>query len=163
MFGGNGSRDPFNDIENFMRTIGHGSLFDIGGGRGTFLSSTSRGSWMPPMNLAETEHQFVLTVDAAGVKKDDLDVNVRDNRLCVTGKRWDQVWQDMMQQQQSGTSPTTQLHMHERGSGSFERCVSLPSRIAENTVAAELQDGVLTVNMSKEQAGTPRGSNIVIR
>lgn len=43
--------------------------------------------WIPPMDLTEEEHQFVLRADLPGVARDDVDIEVKDDVLTVSGER----------------------------------------------------------------------------
>jgi HSP20 family protein len=179
MWGGNGSGnnsnnndDPFRDMDNMVRRLFnldsgvlHGTPFGGSNMRGSFLSTSSRGNWLPAVNLVETHSQFQLSADAAGMRREDMEVSVKDNRVCVKGNRQSDVQQALSgttdKQQGSGEQPV--YHMYERGFGSFERCVTLPTKIREDSVAAQFVDGVLTVTMQKEESGSQRGSPISIR
>jgi HSP20 family protein len=169
MFGGSGSENPYSEMNGILR-----SIFNVGdiasvsstGGRG-FLASSSRGSWLPPMNLMENQTQFVMSLDVAGLKRDDMEVNIKDGRVCVKGTRRDveAALSATDDSARHGGQPTDGriYHMYERGFGSFERCVSLPSRVREDSVSAQFLDGVLSVSMDKEESGMQRGSPISIR
>ena len=170
MFGGSGNEDPFREMDNMLRRVFNVDHFgqQFGSGRsGSFLSSMSRGAWLPPMNLVENPTQFVLTADAAGMKREDMEVNVKDNRVCVKGTRKDV--EAALNVRGDASSPQQHVddgrvyHLYERGFGGFERCITLPSRIREDSVAAQFNDGVLSVTMDKEDGGMSRGSPISIR
>jgi HSP20 family protein len=160
--GGNDNNDPFRDFDNIVRRMFN--IDGIAGGplsgsRSSFVSTSSRGSWFPAMNLLETPSTFVLSADLPGMKKEDMEVNFKDGRLCVKGTRtidWNAVAPDAQDSQST-------FHMAERGLGSFERCVTLPNKIRDDSVRAEFLDGVLNVSMDKEVVGPTKGSPINIR
>lgn len=163
MFGGRGD-DPFRDFDNIVRNlfnmdgaIAQGSPF---GGRTSFLSSSSRGSWMPAMSLLETPSSFQLSADLPGLKREDMEVQFKDGRICVKGSRMLDLASLGLDQ---NTARDASMHLSERGFGAFERCFGLPSKVREDTVRAEYADGVLNVTMDKDAQGITKGPTINIR
>ena len=139
------SWDPFKDMDDIMRVV---SRF---GGHGFMSSSTGR--WAPAVDLLETETQFIVVADVPGAKKEDLEVSVDDNRVCLKGCRTAPVLE---------STTVGARFLTERGYGKFERCFQLPSRVAESSVKASYVDGQLEVHLDKEK-GTKSSKNISIR
>lgn len=137
--------DPFRDFEESMRRM-MGGAGSLDGSR--FLSQTSFGRWIPPMDLTEDETHFTLTADIPGMKKEDMEVNVTGSRVCIRANR---VIQD-------ADGKKGWVHCSERGYGKFERCFTLPSRIVEKGVGAQYHDGVLEVRLEKVTPGTSPNS-----
>lgn len=126
--------DPFKDVENVLKQLGSA------GGNSSFFASTAKGSWVPAMDVFESGNGYRVMADLAGVSKDEMDVVIDNNRLCVSGNRAAPDWY-----QKDNYSI-----MSERGYGRFERCLQLPSRVVESSLRAALSNGVLEVSMNKE-------------
>jgi HSP20 family protein len=90
----------------------------------------------PKCSVKETEQYFVLSFDLPGVKKNDLNLEVKNNVLTVSGER-------KSEHDQEGYS--------ERFSGSFERSFTLPEQMNPDAIEAQYEDGVLTVVLPKAE------------
>jgi HSP20 family protein len=101
--------------------------------------------WHPPTDAYETESQFVVRMDVAGVKRDDLKVVVEEGYLLIRGIRRDQV-------------PPGKKHFYkmEITMGPFERKVPLPRNIVLSDVVATYRDGILEIRCNKSH-GQPSG------
>ncbi|KAI8839037.1 HSP20-like chaperone [Chytriomyces cf. hyalinus JEL632] len=92
----------------------------------------------PDMDIHETDFSYVVQADLPGVKKGDLSVSIEDGILTVEGQR-----QNMFEHRRKG------VHVVERNTGSFSRSVELPDNIIEDEVEASMENGVLTVEVFK--------------
>ena len=107
---------------------------------------TSRGTWLPPVDIYENEaREIVLRADLAGLKRDDIDLTVENNTLTIRGerKRDDEVHED-------------RYHRLERAYGAFSRSFTLPNTVDPHKVRAEYRDGVLTVTLPAREEVRPR-------
>jgi HSP20 family protein len=77
-------------------------------------------------------------VDLPGVKPDDIDIRLSGNTLRLHGERKEE-------QQEKGRT----FHRIERRRGNCSRSITLPCAVVEDEVAAEYNDGVLTVTLPK--------------
>ena len=102
-------------------------------------------SWMPPVDIYETEDAFTATADLPGLKKDDIDISLEDNTLTVSGER---TWGS---DDENGT-----FRRVERAHGKFSRSFSLPSGIDVTKLDASFKDGVLTLTMPKSEMAKVR-------
>ena len=119
--------DPLRDLLTLHEQIGQ-------------LVGTDAPGWTPPVDLYETASAFVLTAELAGLTRDQIEIQVEENRIVLRGAR--------------ATGPTgnmacEQFHRVERGHGRFSRAFSLPEPIAMEQVTADLKDGILTVTIPK--------------
>jgi HSP20 family protein len=102
-------------------------------------------AWTPLADLSETDDAYIVKVDVPGVHKDQVQVQVQDRQLSVTGE-----------------IPEPQQHegrRHRRRSrrtGRFELHTYLPGDVRADAVRAELADGVLTVTVPKAEPSKPR-------
>ena len=102
----------------------------------------------PLVNLYQLGDQLTLTAEIPGVKKTDLTLEVKDNRLHLVGKR------------HRVQTPAEQLIHRERGGGDFDRWLQLPFKINPETVNAQVQDGLLEIKM--EKAASEKATSITI-
>jgi HSP20 family protein len=107
---------------------------------------TSRGSWLPPVDIYETEaREIVLKAELPGLKREDIDLTVENNTLTIRGER-----------RRDDGIPEDRYHRLERNQGSFSRSFTLPPTADSGRVKAEYRDGVLTVTMPTREEARPR-------
>lgn len=98
------------------------------------------------VDVYETADKLVVKARTAGISKQDLDVSISDNILTISGIL-------------SGGEDehTTRWHIQECYWGEFSRTIALPVQVREdeNSVKAELKDGVLTITFEKEKIEAP--------
>ena len=98
------------------------------------------------VDVYETADKLVVKARTAGISKNDLDVTINDNILTISGVL-------------SGgeDEQTTRWHIQECYWGEFSRTIALPVQVREdeNSVKAELRDGVLTITFEKEKVEAP--------
>ncbi len=98
------------------------------------------------VDVYETADKLVVKARTAGISKSDLDVSISDSILTISGVL-------------SGGEDehTTRWHIQECYWGEFSRAIALPIPVKEdeNSVKAELKDGVLTITFEKEKAEAP--------
>jgi HSP20 family protein len=107
-----------------------------------FASGAS--GWVPPVDVQEAEDRYVITAELPGLTREDLQIQVQDNRVAIAGVRREHV------------ATCEQFHRIERGHGTFSRTFELPIRVAADAITADLQDGVLTVVLPKSPEDAPR-------
>ena len=99
------------------------------------------------VDVYETADKLVVKARTAGISKSDLDVSISDNILTISGVL-------------SGgeDEQTTRWHIQECYWGEFSRTIALPVQVREdeNSVKAELKDGVLTISFEKEKTEAPK-------
>ena len=93
--------------------------------------------WTPPVDLLETPDRYVVIAEVPGMRREDLDIQVHDDRLTISGTRRERL------------QACEQYHRIERGHGSFRRTFQLPVPVDAAGVAADLHDGVLTITCPK--------------
>ena len=101
--------------------------------------------WTPSVDIAETDNELVLTADVPGVKLEDINIEVENGTLSLSGSR------DFSSETNSGN-----YHRQERFYGSFRRAFLLPETVDLDKVAASYENGVLTVAMPKKEIAKPR-------
>jgi HSP20 family protein len=99
----------------------------------------------PKTDLVETEKQFEVTADLPGLKPEEVNVEMREGSLWITGERCEE-------KEEEGKT----YHRVERHSGKFRRVISLPTPVDKQHVTAEFEDGVLKVVIPKAKEDQPR-------
>lgn len=96
--------------------------------------------WRPPTDVYETETEFVVQMDLAGMDKGAIEVLVDDDRLVVRGTR-------------TNISMPGRKHFHEMEIrvGPFERRVKVPGHVDAQSAHARYESGFLFVTMAKGQ------------
>ena len=125
--------DPVRDLIALHEQIGH-------------LVGTDAPGWTPPVDLYETVSAFILTADLPGLSRDQIDVEVDENRVVIRGERVGG----------PGDVPCEQFHRVERGHGRFARAFALPEAVDVARVTADLKDGILTITIPKARDRGPR-------
>jgi len=100
--------------------------------------------WRPLANISETDDGYQVEVELPGVNKDQLNVELNDRELAITGEVAEPKQEDGRRRRRST-----------RRTGRFEFRASLPGDINPEGVSATLSDGVLTVKIPKSEAARP--------
>jgi HSP20 family protein len=129
--------DPAREIDTLQ--VDMNRLFDSFFGRRDANQAATR-NWVPAMDLAETEDQLVLRADLPGLGRDDIDIEVKDNVLTISGER-------KAEHERKGEG----FHRVERSFGRFSRSLGLPRGIDAKSVTASFENGVLEVRMPKPE------------
>jgi HSP20 family protein len=135
--------DSARELDAFQSDVNR--LFDSFFGRreGAADYAASR-RWVPAMDLVETEDSLVLRADLPGLDRGDIDIEVKDGVLTVSGERKAQ-----HETQREG------YHRVERSFGRFSRALELPKGIDPQSVSASFDKGVLEVRMPKPAERKP--------
>jgi len=133
--------DPIRELDSLQGDMNH--LFDrFFEGRG----SKANTRWIPAMDLVETEDHLVLRGDLPGLTEDDVEIEIKDNVLTVSGER-----------KADNEETNGGFYRVERSFGRFSRSLTLPRRIDADKVEAKFDNGVLEVRIPKpEETKTTR-------
>ena len=127
-------RDPF--FSSF------GVLDDLLGRGFGLAGNGSTQTWLPPVDVRETEEHYLILVDLPGIEPDTVMVEIEDNVLTISGER---------PQDESGT-----LFRRERPYGEFQRSLRLPEGCDVDNVVADFRNGVLELRVPKPVERRPR-------
>src|SRR2546423_537948 len=118
---------------------------------GSYFDSPGNGEnvparrWIPAMDLLEEGDHFVLRADLPGVSEQEVNVELEDNMLTISGER-----KSEQEERRDG------YYRLERAAGSFSRSLTLPDGIDSESIEASFQNGVLTVRIPKPEERKPR-------
>ena len=101
--------------------------------------------WVPPVDLVEAEDHFVLKVDLPGLTDGDVNIEVQDGSLTISGER-----KAEHEEHERG------WYRIERAFGSFNRSLTLPDGVDPDRIQASFSHGVLEVRIPKPEERKPR-------
>ncbi|HEY5928968.1 MAG TPA: Hsp20 family protein [Burkholderiales bacterium] len=107
-------------------------------------ASSSRWDLLPAETW-ETAQWFIVRMEIAGVRKEDIDVSIRGRRLRIRGAR-----------HSADPGNVRAYRLAEREFERFERSIALPPRVDGDAAEISCKDGVITVIISKQEATPPR-------
>ncbi len=100
----------------------------------------SEGVRSPRVDVSDDGDSFVLSAELPGVSREDIDIDVKDNRLTIRGEK----------KFENKTEKKGYTRV-ERSYGLFERSFFLDDKIDRENIKAEYRDGVLHLTLPKKQ------------
>jgi len=116
----------------------------------TFFDTPAAGNtgmqrWVPAMDLVEGEDHYLLRADLPGMDESDVNVELDDNVLSISGERKEET-----------RSERQGFHRIERATGAFRRTLTLPEGVDAEAIAASFDKGVLEIRIPKPAERKPR-------
>ncbi len=124
--------DPLNELRDMEERF-HNLFPEI-----SSSFETSVAGFSPSVNTREGDYAYHIEVDLPGVQKKDINVEVKDNRLMISGER-----KSKKEVKEEG------YYRSESSYGKFERSFTLPEGVDAENVKASCEDGVLEVTLPK--------------
>lgn len=103
---------------------------------------TREALWSPAIEFHSTEEAFTVRVQLPGVKAEDVEVQVSQDTIALSGER------KFEQADANGFRSEFRY-------GKFHRVMSLPAAVQNDQVKAEFVDGILTLTLPRLQAVKP--------
>ena len=94
--------------------------------------------WEPPMNVFETEHEFVVVMDISGMDRRDIGVATDGSILRISGVRKDLI-----------PPGKKQFHSLEIQVGPFQRLIGIPSPVDADSLTTRYDNGLLEIRLKK--------------
>jgi HSP20 family protein len=129
--------EPFREFDQLQAQMGELLESALAGAPG------EGAPWIPAVDIEETDDAWIVEAELPGVDKKDVDVQVRDSELTITG--------EIKERERKGI-----LRRRTRRKGRFEYRVTLPGEADSEGVDASLHDGVLTLRVPKSERTKPR-------
>ena len=107
--------------------------------------SAGAGGFQPPVDLYETEQEYVVKLAVPGLKPDNFEITMQQNVLTIQGRTQEE-------EKQEGA----RYHMREQRFGEFTRTIQFPTQVDPDKIQASLSNGVLTIHVPKAEAAKPR-------
>jgi HSP20 family protein len=127
--------DPFRELANFFENFGEGSGKE----------QLTTGTFVPPVDVYEDEHNLVLKLEVPGVNEEDLNVSVENDTLTIQGER-------KFEKEEKEEN----FHRIERRYGSFTRTFKLPNTVDTDKVEAGYEKGILKITLAKRAEAKPK-------
>ena len=99
----------------------------------------------PLVNLTEDKNNYYVRAELPGVKGDELDIQVTGKNLAISGER-----------KIAAEEESAKYHRREREAGTFSRMIGLPGEIDSDKVEAKLENGILSIVVSKAEIAKPK-------
>ena len=131
--------DPFTLMRSMVESMDR-MMGDMWPGPGVMAARrgwpAAAGAWLPEIDVRRTGDALRVTVDLPGLRREDIDIELLDGALRISGERSME-----HEEEQEGVLRS------ERRYGRFERVVPLPEGVDEEGVTARFADGVLEVTV----------------
>jgi HSP20 family protein len=137
--------EPAREVDTLQTEVNR--VFDAFFGNGPGAGRTRR--WVPAMDLVETDDHLVLRADLPGLTKEDVELEVKDGVLTVSGER-----------KAEHEEKSEGFYRVERAFGRFSRSLTVPDGIDAEAITADFNDGVLEVRIPKPAERKPHRISI---
>jgi HSP20 family protein len=115
-------------------------------------SEGGMGFAMPAIDFSEDENAYHLTAELPGLSEKDINLDLSDNMLTITGEK-----------REEKEEKEKNYHYSERRFGSFRRAVQLPHHVDRDKIEASFKNGVLSVTLPKTSDAKQRQRRIDIK
>ena len=110
-------------------------------------------SLVPTVDISETDGAYIVKAELPGVKKEDLDVSIKDGLLSINAEsRFEH------KEETDG-----RLIRQERRYGKFVRSMRLGGDVDEAKVTAEYNDGILVLTLPKTEEVKPKKIEVQVQ
>ena len=130
-----------NEFDNIFNSLFHSDFRNV-------INTTN--DWEPSMDLKESDKNFLIEADIAGLKKKDISINLNGDHLTVSGNR----------EEKGGEND--HYHFRERSVGAFSRTFNLPNSINRDKISANFENGILSIKLEKHEELIPKAKEITI-
>mgnify|MGYP001159251806 CR=1 FL=1 len=135
--------DPLRDFGSLQERINR--LFDDTLRASEGDEELMRGAWAPAVDIHETEDGYAVTADLPGVKKEDIEVDLKNGTLTIKGeKKFEE------------RTPKENFIRIERSYGKFVRSFVLPNNVEPDKIKAVFKDGTLQLQIPKKEEAKPK-------
>jgi len=108
--------------------------------------------WNPATDIYETKDSYVFKVEIPGIKKDDIEVDLKENILSIRGEK-----------REDKEVKKENYHRVESFYGSFSRSFTIPKDIDPKKIEASLKDGILELKIGKADEVKAKKINIDVK
>jgi len=156
-----GSLEPFTAMQmemnrwfddTFRQVAGFGFFPSALRSARPFVTSAAPLLGLPPTDVKETSEALVLSIELAGLTRDDIDIAIDGDLLTVSGHK--------AEERDEGS---TAYRVSERRYGRFERSFIVPPDVDRGAIEARFKDGLLKIVMPRDSAAAAKRSKIAIK
>ena len=127
--------DPFKEFENMRRVFSSYPVVNTNNTEDTNIST-----FAPLVNTRESETAYYIDVDLPGVKKEDINIDIKENTLTISGER--SIKKEVKEED---------YYKVETSFGKFQRMFTLPDNVDVENISASSKDGVLEIVIPKKE------------
>src|SRR6266498_3761564 len=127
--------EPFRELAALQNEMGRW-MNQLAGGVGAPPGNGQSSTWLPAVDVWETDAELVLSFDLPGIPEDKIAVELDDNILTVTGER-----------ERTQEHSSDRFYRFERRFGQFSRSVTLPNGV---------KDGDIEIRVTKPAEQKPK-------
>jgi len=120
--------------------------------RGERDESFASSSWVPAVDIAEHDVEYIVKVELPGVSKDDVKITLESNILTIRGEK-----------KQEKETKKENLHRVERLYGTVQRSFTLPSTVKNDKIDASFRDGILHISLPKAEESKPKQIEVKVK
>ena len=107
--------------------------------------------WAPPVDVEETDKEYLIKAELPEFKKEDVKVEVVESVLTIEGER-----------KQEKEEKGKKFYKIERSYGKFVRQFALPPEVEATKIEAEVKDGILSVHLPKTAVAKPKAIEVKV-
>ena len=115
-----------------------------------YFFTPSKKETIPATNIEETDEAFILNMAVPGMNKDDINVELDNGMLTVSGK-----------QEETVEEEEKTFTRKEYSFSSFRRSFSLPDN-AEDSITANYKDGILVISIPKKEITVSQAKKVKV-
>ena len=113
----------------------------------------SRAMTVPPVNITENKDEFLVSLAAPGMKKDDFKIDIDGNMLTISSAK-----------EETKEEKEKRFTRKEYNYSSFSRSFTLPDEVNREKIDAKYEDGVLKITLPrKEEVKNPAAKQIAVK
>jgi HSP20 family protein len=113
----------------------------------------SRAMNVPAVNITEQKNDYLVSLAAPGLKKEDFKIDVDGNMLTISSEK-----------EETKEEKDKKFTRKEYNYSSFSRSFTLPEEINKEKIEAKYEDGVLKISLPRrEEAKKPAAKNIAVK
>ncbi len=117
-------------VQDFLNTV----FADVAGKYGQG-EEAEKSDWRPAADVYETADAFVIALDAPGLDREKMELDLDETHLTIRGER---------------ASDTDTMRRNERPNGRFVRRFRVHAHVDRDNIKAVYQDGVLRVTLPRQ-------------
>ncbi len=111
-------------------------------------SILGRTQMVPAVNITETKDEYILSLAAPGMKKDDFNIDITGNLITISCEK-----------EQKSEVKEELFTRNEYNYTSFSRNFTLPEDVNKERIDARYEDGILKLSLPKKEEAKKMAAN----